>query len=239
MPVLGKCVADAMKGSIHVDAPRGFTTVYPRKERACILVACPPELPSYAIQTSPPTCCSRTKTCPRLAATIPGAGGVRGNRSQFAARFNSGTMRPNKRRAAAQPQNEEGQPAGRPPTIRVLVGISSAAIFVLVTAESCLDRCIRNECRNSCPRFEICERYEKSHGMVTLHSEACSMRYGRASELREVITTKQHAEITCLNIAGSGIEGSCPQQRTANNRLAEMGQKSGLMLDQRPAILLG
>ena len=71
---------------------------------------------SYAIQVSPCTCCSRTKMCPRRAATIPGAGAVRGNRSQLEARFNPGTMRPNTRIDAPQPQKDRGQPAGPPPT---------------------------------------------------------------------------------------------------------------------------
>lgn len=93
--------------------------VYPFRERAWILVVRPPELASYAIQMSPATCRSSTKTCPRRAATIPGAGAVRGKRSQLAARFNSGTMRPNTRMAAPHPQNDRGHPAGRPPTILV------------------------------------------------------------------------------------------------------------------------
>ena len=38
---------------------------------------------------SRPRDCSKTKTCPRRAATIPGAGDVRGKRSQLAARFAS------------------------------------------------------------------------------------------------------------------------------------------------------
>ena len=54
--------------------------------------------------------------CPRRAATIPGAGAVRGNHSQLEARFNPGTIRPNTRVDAPQPQKERGQPAGPPPT---------------------------------------------------------------------------------------------------------------------------
>lgn len=166
------------------------------------------------------------KTCPRLAATIPGAGDVRGNRSQFAARFNSGTMRPNKRRAAAQPQNAEGQPAGRPPTIRSLTGLPSDAVFVMATTASCFERYVRNECVKSFRWFKTCEEYEKSHGMVTLHSEARSIRYGRASELREVIATKQHAEITRLNIAGSGLKDPAPSSEQPSTDWLKSARKA-------------
>jgi hypothetical protein len=182
--------------------------VYPLRERAWILVACPPEFASYANQMSPAMCRSRTKTCPRRAAAIPGAGEARGKRSQLAARLSSGTMRPNTRIAAPHPQNDRGQPAGRPPTIAVpAMSELTADILKLRTASGfrpradLLDLCM---CTND---------VEKSQGIVTLHSGGGG-RKGRASEETEIVKAKIDAVITRLNMQGLPINGPAPAKRT-------------------------
>src|SRR4029079_1616777 len=100
---------------------------------------------SYAIHTSSTTCCSRTKTCPRRAATIPGAGAVRGKRSQLAARFSCGTCRPNTRKAAPQPQKDRGHPAGRPPTMRAPETLTVVAAVPASVTVRCFERYACNE----------------------------------------------------------------------------------------------
>lgn len=180
--------------------------VYPLTERAWIRVTRPPELASYAIQMSPAMCRSRTKTCPCRAAAIPGAGEARGKRSQFAARFSSGTMRPNTRMAAPHPQNDRGQPAGRPPTISV-PRVSELATDILKprTAFGCpacnglVDLCVRTS------------DDEKSQGIMTLHSGG-GARSGRASEEMAVVKMKIDAVTTRINMQELRVS-NLPQRR--------------------------
>ncbi len=173
-------------------------------------VARPPELPSYAIQMSPPTCCSRTKTCPCRAATIPGAGDVRGKRSQLAARFNPGTMRPNTRMDAAQPQKECGQPDGRPPT----TWPGASAVAIRTTAGLIASRCMGN--RNAVMPVRMFEPV-KSHGMMTLHSRGAAGwdRTGRASATpEEIAKINATANATWRRIAGLQVHEARPAAET-------------------------
>lgn len=181
--------------------------VYPLTERAWIRVTCPPELASYATQMSPAMCRSRTKTCPCRAAAIPGAGEARGKRSQFAARFSSGTMRPNTRMAAPHPQNDRGQPAGRPPTISV-PRVSELATDIIKprTAFGCPARAgLLGLC--------VCTSDdEKSQGIMTWHSGGGARR-GRASEAMAVVKAKIDAVTTRINMQGLRVNSPAPAQR--------------------------
>lgn len=179
--------------------------VYPLRERAWILVVCPPELASYAIQRSPPMCRSSTKTCPRRAATIPGAGEERGKRSQLAARFSSGTMRPNTRIAAPHPQNERGHPAGRPPTILV-PDISELATDIRRLRAGY--RCKR--CAGPITLCVCASKDEKSQGILTLHSGGETARRGRASEETDVANTNADAITIRSNMQHSGFNSPAP-----------------------------
>jgi hypothetical protein len=170
-----------------------------------------------AIHVSPPTCCSRTKTCPRRAASIPGAGAVRGNLSQLAARFKPGTIRPNTRKDAPHPQKERGQPAGRPPTTCPRPPVTSA-ISLRCEIAGCATPCWPCGYDAILPR-RICET-EKSQGIVTLHSEAATEgREGRASEALDQSTTKNDAKSTILlayrcEFASGRLVGSMKNKQT-------------------------
>jgi hypothetical protein len=164
-------------------------------------------------------CRSSTKTWPRRAATIPGAGAVRGNRSQLAARFNPGTIRPNTRIDAPQPQKERGQPAGRPPTTW------PRPPFISAIASRCeVAGC---SCRWCSLRYDanLSRRYcgpEKSQGMVALHSEAVTEgREGRASEALDESTIKKDAIRTRVLRMQDSICEACPDAE-ANNCWAKM-----------------
>jgi hypothetical protein len=169
---------------------------------------------------SPAMCCSRTKTCPRRAATIPGAGEVRGKRSQLAARFSSGTTRPNTRIAAPHPQNDRGQPAGRPLTISVL------EVSELATDIRRLAKALR--CRRGAGLVYLCactSEDEKSHGIITLHSGGEAARKGRASEEMDVAKASTKATTTRLNMQDSGLI-ACPGAQKALDNLAKLSCKN-------------
>ena len=175
------------------------------RERAWILVACPPELASYAIQMSPATCRSSTKTCPRRAATIPGAGEERGKRSQLAARFSSGTMRPNTRMAAPHPQNDRGHPAGRPPTILVPADSELSTDIRKLRAPG------RSGFRAGAMTLWVCiTEYEKSQGILTLHSGGGVARRGRASEEKQAANTTADAITIRTNMQDSRLMDPTP-----------------------------
>ena len=119
------------------------------------------------IQVSPCTCCSRTKTCLRRAATIPGAGAVRGNRSQLEAGSIQG-RRSNTRIDAPQPQKDRGQPAERPPMTLPRPPFTSASSVRCEIARGAR-LCWFRRCDAILAR-RICE-LAKSQGMVMLHSD--------------------------------------------------------------------
>lgn len=154
---------------------------------------------------SPAMCRSRTKTCPCRAATIPGAGKERRKRSQLAARFSSGTMRPNTRIAAPHPQNDRGHPAGRPPTILAADGSE------LVTEIRRLRAPYRCRCCAGPTNPCVCaSEDEKSQGILTLHSGGGATLRGRASKEMEVANTKADAITIRSNMQDSGFNSPAP-----------------------------
>lgn len=147
---------------------------------------------------------------------------VRGKRSQFDAKFNSGTAWPKTRIAAPHPQNDRGHPAGRPPTIWPVPAFAvSEAVGPRAIAYDCNTRARR------VTRSFVCSdcASEKSQGIVTLHSFGWLVWNGRASEEAEARTINTDATRTRSNMQDSIERGSCPSTRSHRINWAKLGLK--------------
>jgi hypothetical protein len=127
--------------------------------------------------------------------------------------------------AAPQPQNDLGQPAGRPPITRAsATSVDASALLTLLTEATrrCSDPSGRRMDRDGLC-WLACE-YEKSQGIVTLHSGTGLVRAGRACEAIEPVKIKRDAMTTGLNMQDSKLNGPAPQPE-ANISLAKIRSK--------------
>ena len=114
-------------------------------------------------------------------------------------------MRPKTLIDAPHPQNERGQPAGRPPTTCPFPSVIAAWARRGVERGSLEDECLA--------RFGCIP--ETSHGIVTLHSGAKD-RYGRASKaLDESPINIDQTNTIAARIGGLRLE-PCPEPNGAN-----------------------